>query len=73
MFEQLFGSKTRVKLIRIFLDNPDKLFYVRELTRMSDSLINSVRRELQNLINLKIIIEQKVSSKKKKDQRHKHY
>ena len=68
MFEQLFGSKTRVKLIRIFLDNPDKLFYVRELTRMSDSLINSVRRELQNLINLKIIIEQKVSSKKKKDQ-----
>jgi predicted phosphohydrolase len=66
MFEQLFGSKTRVKLIRIFLDNPDKLFYVRELTRLSNSMINSIRRELDNLINLKIIIAQPPSIKKTK-------
>ena len=55
MFEQLFGSKTRVKLIRVFLANPAGKFYVRELTRLTDSLINSIRRELDNLIELKLI------------------
>ncbi len=49
MIEQLFGSKTRVKMMKLFLDNPDQVFYVRELTRLTDSLINSVRRELENL------------------------
>lgn len=58
MFEQLFGSKTRVKLMKLFLENPEKRFFVRELTRLSDSLINSVRRELTNLIELKIILEE---------------
>ncbi|KKR07261.1 MAG: putative transcriptional regulator [Parcubacteria group bacterium GW2011_GWC2_39_14] len=58
MFEQLFGSKTRVKLMKLFLENPEKRFFVRELTRLCDSLINSVRRELNNLVELKIILEE---------------
>ncbi|MFH0780252.1 MAG: hypothetical protein V1928_05380 [Parcubacteria group bacterium] len=63
MFEQLFGSKTRVKIMRIFLENPDKKFFVRELTRLSDSLINSVRRELDNLIDLGLIKVQELKPK----------
>lgn len=55
MLEQLFGSKTRVKLLTLFLNNPDKSFYVREITREVGSLINSVRRELDNLAKAKII------------------
>lgn len=58
MFEQLFGSKTRVKLLKQFLENPEQRFFVRELTRLTDSLINSIRRELNNLIELKIIVEE---------------
>ncbi|MBU1132593.1 hypothetical protein KKC32_05115 [Patescibacteria group bacterium] len=64
MFEQLFGSKTRVKLIRIFLDNPEKKFFVRELTRLSDSLINSVRRELENLVRMELILIEENTEKK---------
>ena len=56
MLEQLFGSKTRVKLLTLFLNNPGKPFYVREITREIDSLINSVRRELDNLVKAKILI-----------------
>lgn len=68
MFEQLFGSKTRVKLIRLFIDNPEKRFYVRELTRLTDSLINSVRRELENLVDLKlVVIEQRIPETKRKE------
>ncbi|MDO8668839.1 MAG: hypothetical protein Q7K65_00915 [Candidatus Buchananbacteria bacterium] len=55
MIEQLFGSKTRVMLLRLFLNNPEKFYYVRELTRNLDTHINSVRRELDNLQKMGII------------------
>ncbi len=55
MFEQLFGSKTRVKLLQLFFTNPNRSFYVREITRKVDEQINSVRRELSNLLSIGII------------------
>ncbi len=55
MVEQLFGSKTRVKLLQLFLSNPNRSFYVREITRKIDEQINSVRRELANLLSIGII------------------
>lgn len=55
--EQLFGSKTRVRLLYLFLDDPERAFYVRELTRRIDAQLNSVRRELQNLVELGIVLE----------------
>lgn len=55
MFEQLFGSKTRVKLLQLFYSNPNRSFYVREITRKIDEQINSVRRELSNLLSIGIL------------------
>ena len=55
MIESLFGSKTRVKLLQLFLNNPNEAYYVREITRMIDEQINSVRRELKNLIGVGIV------------------
>lgn len=55
MVEQLFGSKTRVKLLHLFYSNPNRSFYVREITRKIDEQINSVRRELSNLLSIGII------------------
>jgi hypothetical protein len=55
MIEQLFGSKTRVKLLQLFLANPGRSFYVREITRKIDEQINSVRRELSNLTGIGIV------------------
>jgi hypothetical protein len=55
MIEQLFGSKTRVKLLQLFFANPNRSFYVREITRKIDEQINSVRRELSNLLSIGII------------------
>ena len=53
--EALFGSKTRVKLLDLFLNNPEKTFYVREITRLIDEQVNSVRRELKNLEEIKAV------------------
>jgi hypothetical protein len=55
VIEQLFGSKTRVKLLQLFYSNPNRAFYVREITRKIDEQINSVRRELSNLLSIGII------------------
>ncbi|MEI7632482.1 MAG: transcriptional regulator [bacterium] len=55
MIEQLFGSKTRVKLLYLFYGNPNRSFFVREITRKVDEQINSVRRELANLLSIGII------------------
>lgn len=55
MLEHLFGSKTRVKLLRTFLGNPGTAFYVRELARKAGAQIHAIRRELGNLEGLGII------------------
>jgi hypothetical protein len=55
MIDALFGSKTRVKMLHLFLNNPNRAFYVREITRKIDEQINSVRRELANMLNIGII------------------
>lgn len=49
MLEQLFGSRTRVKILALLLNNPTRAYYVREITRKVEEQINSVRRELANL------------------------
>src|SRR5580700_64916 len=63
MVEQLFGSKTRVKLLRLFYGNPNRSFYVREITRRIDEQINSVRRELANLLNIGIIVSDNTNNR----------
>lgn len=46
MFSDLITSKSRVKLLNVFLLNPDEMFHVRELVRRTSDEINAVRREL---------------------------
>src|SRR5258708_38143413 len=63
MIEQLFGSKTRVKLLQLFYSNPNRSFYVREITRKIDEQINSVRRELANLLSIGIIKSEETNNR----------
>jgi hypothetical protein len=75
MLEQLFGSQTRVKLLQLFLNNPEDKFFVRELTRVIDSQINAVRRELENLESMEIIkiIPEELDDKNAKKSRQKFF
>jgi hypothetical protein len=77
MIEQLFGSKTRVKLLYLFYGNPNRSFYVREITRKIDEQINSVRRELGNLLAIGLITSASDSADNKLyyevNQKYEHY
>lgn len=61
--EKLFGSKTRAKLLQLFFSSPTKSFYIREMTRVIDEQINSVRRELGNLESIGIIKNESFDNK----------
>ena len=63
MIDSLFGSKTRVKLLHLFLNNPEKSFYVREITRLIDEQINSVRRELANMVSVGIVQQDAIDNR----------
>lgn len=75
MIDALFGSKTRVKLLHLFLSNPGKSFYVREITRLIDEQINSVRRELANMLTVGVITSDSADNKLyyQVNQRYEHY
>lgn len=64
ILDQLFSSRTRVKLLSTFLRNPDSEFYVRELTRLLDEQINSIRRELDNLKDVGLV-RSRIKNRKK--------
>lgn len=64
MLDHLFASKTRIKLLTLFLKNPKAAFYVRELERKVGERINSIRRELDNLNKLGLISPTKKQRKK---------
>mgnify|MGYP000887063496 CR=1 FL=1 len=63
MIDSLFGSKTRVKLLYLFMSNPGRAFYVREITRRVDEQINSVRRELANMLSVGVIKSDSIDNK----------
>ena len=58
MLEQLFGSKTRYKILRTLFRESDKPLFVRELARAIDTQVNAVRREIELLRDLGLIVEE---------------
>jgi predicted transcriptional regulator len=64
MLKRLFTSNTRIKLLSLFLLNPEEEYFIRELTRKLDEQINSVRRELDNLKKVGLL-RSKVKNRKK--------
>lgn len=50
-------------MLQLFYGNPNRSFYVREITRKIDEQINSVRRELANLLNVGIIVSDTTNNK----------
>lgn len=58
MLEQLFSSRTRVKLLRLFLNHPQREYFTRELARLIGGHLHAVRRELENLAAIGFLLRQ---------------
>ena len=64
MLKRLFTSNTRIKLLTLFLLNPDEEYFIRELTRRLGEQINSIRRELDNLKKMGLLKSKEKNRKK---------
>ena len=58
MLDDLITSKTRIKLLKIFLSYPAEMYHVRDLVRQTKDEINAVRRELQILEKKRILVRE---------------
>jgi hypothetical protein len=58
MLEKLFSSRVRVRLLDVFLSNPKRRFYGRELERMTEEHQNAIWRELRNLSELGLLTDE---------------
>jgi DNA-binding transcriptional ArsR family regulator len=56
MLEHLFGSTVRLRILQALYRRPDKPVFVRELARLINSQLNAVRRELENLQKMGLVI-----------------
>lgn len=59
MLNRLFSSRTRVKILTLFLMNPGEEVYVRQIARRVEENINAVRRELENLERVGLLKSEK--------------
>ena len=62
--EHIFGSRTRVKLLRLFTSDTETSYFVREIARKVEEHMNSVRRELGILENIGLIRSESKDRKK---------
>lgn len=56
LLKPLFGSKTRVKVLETLFLSPEKSFFIRELTRLTNEPINAIRREAATLEKIGVLI-----------------
>ena len=55
MIEKIITSKTRAKLLKLFLSNIDDRYYLRELERMLGESLSPLRRQLLKLTKMGIL------------------
>lgn len=55
MLAKLLGSVARVKILKLFLLNPEASYYIRQISRHLNLQLNAVRRELENLETLELL------------------
>lgn len=53
----LFVSQARVDILKLFLLHPGARYHVRGITRRVNTEINAVRRELENLVSLGLLMK----------------
>lgn len=61
MLSKLFGSHSRVKILKAFLFHPEERYYIRQLSRDLALQVNSVRRELENLEEFGLLLSETAS------------
>jgi predicted transcriptional regulator with HTH domain len=64
MLKSLFSSAVRADVLSLLLNSPDEKFYVRETAKLLRKNPSNVKRELDNLERMGIVVSEKVANLK---------
>jgi predicted transcriptional regulator with HTH domain len=64
MLKSLFSSSIRADVLSLLLNSPDEQFYIREIAELLRKNPSGVKRELDNLEKMEIVISEKVANLK---------
>lgn len=64
MLKSLFSSAVRADVLSLLLNSPDEQFYIREIAELLRKNPSGVKRELDNLEEMGIVISEKVANLK---------
>jgi predicted transcriptional regulator with HTH domain len=64
MLKSLFSSSVRADVLSLLLNSPDEQFYIREIAELLRKNPSGVKRELDNLEKMEIVISEKVANLK---------
>ncbi|OGW54281.1 MAG: hypothetical protein A2Y81_07665 [Nitrospirae bacterium RBG_13_43_8] len=64
MLKSLFSSSIRADVLSLLLNSPDEQFYIREIAELLRKNPSGVKRELDNLEEMGIVISEKVANLK---------
>ena len=64
MLKSLFSSSIRADVLSLLLNSPDEKFYVREIAKLLRKNPSGVKRELDNLEQMGIVLSEKVANLK---------
>jgi hypothetical protein len=63
VLSKLFGSEVKVKMIRLFLFNPETAFSVKDISERVKDPESKVRREITNFLKMDFIKKRKIGKK----------
>jgi predicted transcriptional regulator len=63
MMVRLFGSTSRPRILSLLLNRPQQTFYQREIMYETGRSLQTVQRELENLIHLGILKKQETQAR----------
>lgn len=64
MLKSLFSSSIRADVLALLLNSPDEQFYIREIAKLLRKNPSGVKRELDNLEKMGVVISEKVANLK---------
>lgn len=64
MLKTLFSSSTRADILSLILNNPDEKFYIREMAALLKKNPSGIKRELDRLEEMGLVISEKVANLK---------
>lgn len=59
MLQQIIPSKTRIKILELFFHHPAENYYLRQVVREINTEVNAVKRELDILENVRVLLKER--------------